>query len=109
MARAHIEQLEAIAGRRFTTLLLAGGVARGTLWPQVIADVLGREVSVADRPEATVRGAALAAAVGAGWHADLSGAAALSPEAQHGRSPPARRRPRPTTPSTRGGAASTTV
>jgi autoinducer-2 kinase len=75
VVRAHVEQLEAIAGRRFGTLLLAGGVARGDLWPQVIADVLGREVSVGDRPEATVRGAALAAGVGAGWHADLPAAA----------------------------------
>jgi len=79
VVRAHVEQLEALAGERFATLLLAGGVARGRLWPQVVADVLGREIQVSDRSEATVRGAALAAAVGAGWHADLGAAARAEP------------------------------
>lgn len=79
VARAHLEGLERIAGRRFATLLLAGGVARGTVWPQVVADVLGREVAVSGRSEATVRGAAMAAAVAAGRHRDLGEAVCAEP------------------------------
>jgi autoinducer 2 (AI-2) kinase len=81
VVRAHVERLETIAGRTFPTLLLAGGVARSGVWPQVIAAVLGRPVEIADRSEATVRGAALAATVGAGWHADLAAAARSEPDA----------------------------
>lgn len=75
VVRTHVEQLEAIAGSRFPRLLLAGGAGRGRLWPQIIADVLRRDVMIPDRAEATVRGAALAAGVGAGWYPDLRGAA----------------------------------
>jgi autoinducer-2 kinase len=74
VARAHVEQLEALAGTRFDTLLLAGGGARGRLWPRIVAEVLGREIAVSDRSEATIRGAALAASVGAGWRSDLGSA-----------------------------------
>ena len=75
VARGHIDALEAIAGERFERVLMAGGATRGSLWPQIVADVLGREVAVSRRTEASVHGAALAAGVGAGWHDDLRAAA----------------------------------
>jgi autoinducer 2 (AI-2) kinase len=53
---------------------MAGGATRGSLWPQIVADVLGREIAVSRRTEASVHGAALAAGVGAGWHDDLRAA-----------------------------------
>jgi autoinducer 2 (AI-2) kinase len=75
VARTHVDALETLAGP-IDGVLLAGGVTRGELWPQIVADVLGRPVAVSRRSEATVRGAALAAGVAAGWHADLASAAA---------------------------------
>jgi autoinducer 2 (AI-2) kinase len=75
VARAHVDALEALAGP-IDGVLLAGGVAHGELWPRIVADVLGRPVAVSRRGEATVRGAALAASVAAGRHADLAAAAA---------------------------------
>jgi autoinducer 2 (AI-2) kinase len=76
VARGHVQALEAIAGGRFERVLMAGGATRGALWPQIVADVLGREVAVSRRAEASVHGAALAAGVAAGWHPDLRAAAA---------------------------------
>jgi len=75
VARAHVDALEALNGP-IDGVLLAGGVANGELWPQIVADVLGRPVAVSRRSEATVRGAALAASVAAGRHPDLASAAA---------------------------------
>jgi autoinducer 2 (AI-2) kinase len=76
VVRAHVEELERIAGSRIPRVRLAGGAARGALWPQIIADVVARELTIPDATEATVQGAALAAGVGAGWHPDLQSAAA---------------------------------
>jgi autoinducer 2 (AI-2) kinase len=75
VARAHVDALEALNGP-IDGVLLAGGVARGAVWPQIVADVLGRPVAVSRRSEATVRGTALAAAVAAGRYLDLAAAAA---------------------------------
>jgi autoinducer-2 kinase len=66
--RAHVTQLEAIGGRMLGELVLAGGAARGRLWPQIVADVAGVPVHIPRISEATLRGGALlaAAALGAG-------------------------------------------
>jgi xylulokinase len=58
-------------------LRVAGGATRSDLWMQLKADVTGREVEAAELEEATLRGAAVLAGVGAGCYADArSGAAA---------------------------------
>jgi sugar (pentulose or hexulose) kinase len=48
------------------TVILTGGAARSTLWPQILADVLGSPVSVADHVESAALGAAVLAGRGAG-------------------------------------------
>ena len=59
------------------TVILTGGAARSTLWPQILADVLGGPVSVPDHVESAALGAAILAGRGAGVL--LPGAAADDP------------------------------
>jgi xylulokinase len=58
------------------SLRVVGGGARNTTWLQIKADVTGLSVELLAEPEATALGAALIAAVGAGWYPDLDIAAA---------------------------------
>jgi len=51
-------------------VVLTGGAARSTLWPQILADVLGGPVSVPDHVESAALGAAVLAGRGAGVLAD---------------------------------------
>ncbi len=74
--RASLEQLVAISGRQPAALALGGGLTRSSLFPQLVADVLGLPVQVAATPETSSAGAALIAAVGAGLYDDLATAAA---------------------------------
>jgi autoinducer 2 (AI-2) kinase len=48
------------------TVILTGGAARSTLWPQILADVLGGPVSVPDHVESAALGAAVLAGRAAG-------------------------------------------
>jgi autoinducer 2 (AI-2) kinase len=48
------------------TVILTGGAARSTLWPQILADVLGGLVSVPDHVESAALGAAVLAGRAAG-------------------------------------------
>jgi sugar (pentulose or hexulose) kinase len=47
-------------------VLLSGGAARSRLWPQILADVLGCQVSVAGQTETAALGAAILAGRAAG-------------------------------------------
>jgi L-xylulokinase len=67
--RRHIEVLGQ-AGVRFDNAALSGGGSRSRYWPQMFADGLGVPVTVAEARETGALGAAIAAAVGAGIHAD---------------------------------------
>ncbi|WP_022887627.1 FGGY-family carbohydrate kinase [Glaciibacter superstes] len=51
---------------------LAGGVVHDAGWRQLFADAFGRPISFAPGDDAGTRGAAMCAAVGAGWFAELS-------------------------------------
>ena len=51
--------------------MFTGGAAKGTLWPQIVADVLGLPVRVPVVKESTALGAALYAGIGAGLYRDL--------------------------------------
>ena len=51
---------------------MCGGAAKGTLWPQIIADTLGVPVKIPVVKEATALGAALYAGVGAGLYDDAA-------------------------------------
>ena len=72
--RAHLIKL-ADAGVALSDLVLSGGGARSPVWPQMIADMLGKSVHIAAQPEAGALGAAMAAAVGAGKFTDFDEAA----------------------------------
>jgi xylulokinase len=71
------------AGLPFTELRVTGGTAASRLWNGIKADVLGVEVVVPAVTEASVTGAAILAAVGAGAHPDLrAGVAAMTHDAE---------------------------
>ncbi len=52
-------------------MLITGGGARSGVWPQMIADALGRTVAVPEGAEFGARGAALIAATAIGWFPDI--------------------------------------
>ena len=54
-------------------VVFAAGASKGKLWPQILADVTGRQIRIPKVREATALGGA--AAVGIGIHADLAAAA----------------------------------
>jgi autoinducer-2 kinase len=72
VARAHRDLITEITGRRFDEVVFTGGAAKGELWPQIMADVLGTPVQVPRVTESSALGAALAAGVGAGLFASLA-------------------------------------
>lgn len=70
----HLTKLEA-SGVGASDITLSGGGAKSPVWPQMIADMLGRPVKVAAEKETGALGAAMAAAVGVGRYRDLDQAA----------------------------------
>jgi autoinducer 2 (AI-2) kinase len=76
VSRGHLEIVSEVAGTRFDEVVFTGGAAKGELWPQILADVIGRPVQVPVEKESTALGAALLARVGAGLDDDLDGAIA---------------------------------
>jgi autoinducer 2 (AI-2) kinase len=72
VAAENLDRVEAFAGVDSSgPLILGGGAAKGRLWPQILADVTGREVRIPKVREATALGAAAAAATGVGQFAAL--------------------------------------
>lgn len=61
-------------GTAIDRVIVAGPGAAGNLWPQVLADVLGRAVDVAPVAEAAASGAAILAAPAVGVHKSLDAA-----------------------------------
>ena len=53
----------------------SGGGTASPLWRQILADVLGAEIATVDTTEGAAFGAALLAAVGAGWFPTVEAAA----------------------------------
>jgi autoinducer-2 kinase len=78
VARGHYEILTEVCGAEPARIRFVGGPARGRLWPQILADVLGVPVETPPVREATSFGAALCALVGAGVFADLPQAVAAT-------------------------------
>lgn len=68
----HMSIIETLTGRTFDELVFTGGAAKGTLWPQIIADVLNCRVKVPVVKESTALGAALYAGLGVGLYDDLA-------------------------------------
>ena len=55
---------------------ISGGGARSQVWRGIVAAVLGAEVATVNTTEGAAYGAAVLAAVGAGWHASVDAATA---------------------------------
>ncbi len=72
VARAHVEIIEQLGRLGAQEAVLTGGAAKGTLWPQIVADVLGIPIQVPVVKESTALGAAIYAGVGAGLYDDAA-------------------------------------
>jgi autoinducer-2 kinase len=76
VARAHVEIIEQLGELHVDEAVLTGGAAKGTLWPQIVADALGIPIQIPAVKESTALGAAIYAGVGAGLYDDATSAAA---------------------------------
>ena len=72
VVRGHLGIIRELTGAQVSELTFSGGAAKGTLWPQIIADVLGLPVHVPAVTESSALGAALCAGTGAGLYAGLT-------------------------------------
>jgi len=74
-SRGHLAIIEELTGRAYDEIVFTGGAAKGRLWPQIVADVLGVAVKVPVVKESTALGAAICAGLGVGLYASLAEAA----------------------------------
>jgi autoinducer 2 (AI-2) kinase len=72
VVRGHLAIIGELTGTPVTELTFSGGAAKGTLWPQIIADVVGLPVRVPAVTESSALGAALCAGKGAGLYSGLT-------------------------------------
>ena len=72
VVRGHLGIIGELTGAPVTELTFTGGAAKGTLWPQIIADVVGLPVHVPTVTESSALGAALCAGKGAGLYSGLT-------------------------------------
>src|SRR6185437_3997033 len=70
VTRGHLGIVEEITGVDVQDVVLTGGAAKGTLWPQIVADTTGLPVRVPAVKESTALGAAIYAGVGIGLYGD---------------------------------------
>jgi autoinducer-2 kinase len=75
VSRGHLGVIEELADLRVEEAVLTGGAAKGTLWPQIVADVLDLPVRIPVVKESTALGAAIYAGVGAGHYRDAASTA----------------------------------
>jgi autoinducer-2 kinase len=71
-ARGHLEIISELTDGAYDELVFTGGAAKGRLWPQIVADVVGLPVRVPVVKESTALGAAIYAGIGAGIFRDLA-------------------------------------
>jgi autoinducer-2 kinase len=71
-ARGHLSIISELTQRAYEDVVFTGGAAKGTLWPQIVADVLGLPVRVPAIKESTALGAAIYAGIGSGLYRDLA-------------------------------------
>ena len=76
VSRGHLAIVEEVAHLDVTDAVLTAGAAKGTLWPQIVADALGVPVRIPVVKESTALGAAIYAGVGAGVYDDAAATAA---------------------------------
>ena len=63
-----ITSVEKTIGTRVNDFVTIGGGAASNLWCRILADVTGKNICIPKNTEASALGAAIAAAVGAGWY-----------------------------------------
>jgi xylulokinase len=68
--RDSFELIRAAGGADLTEVRASGGGTRSPVWRQILADVLNAEVRTVATAEGAAQGAAMLAAVGAGWFSD---------------------------------------
>lgn len=71
----NLKNIETFSAMQSDRLVFAGGASKGTLWPQILADVTGKAVDIPVVKEATALGAAMSAGVGVGIYSSLTEAA----------------------------------
>ncbi len=71
----HMKVIESLTDCTFNEIVFTSGASKGTLWPQIMADVLNCRVKVPVVKESTSLGAALYAGLGIGLYDDLGSAA----------------------------------
>jgi len=72
VVRGHLAIIGELTGTEVAELTFSGGAAKGSLWPQIIADVTGLVVHVPAVTESSALGAALCAGRGAGLYRTLT-------------------------------------
>jgi autoinducer 2 (AI-2) kinase len=75
VTRGHLQIIEELTGIEAKEAVLTGGAAKGILWPQILADVLGLPIRIPVVKESTAFGAAICAGVGAGLYEDAGSTA----------------------------------
>ena len=71
VAHNHLRTLQTLSGRSFDRLQFTGGSSQGELWPQIVADVMGRTIDIPVVKETTALGCAMLAATGTGLFSNL--------------------------------------
>jgi xylulokinase len=67
-----VELLESVIGSSISEIRIGGTAAESTLWNQIIADMLGRDVISLVQVQTEILGAAILAGIGTGIYEDLS-------------------------------------
>ena len=69
--RVCLDRAEEVTGQRIDTFVAMGGGSKSELWCQMMADILGRGVTISAESETTCLGAGMLAAAGAGHFASI--------------------------------------
>jgi autoinducer 2 (AI-2) kinase len=72
VARGHRDIIAGLTGLSFGEVVFTGGAARGRLWPQIMANVLGVPVHIPAVTESSALGAAICAGAGVGIYSRLA-------------------------------------
>jgi sugar (pentulose or hexulose) kinase len=59
------------AGMRLESLIMTGGATRSSVWPTIVADILGLPLRIPEMAEAGARGGAILAGAGSGVYPDV--------------------------------------
>jgi sugar (pentulose or hexulose) kinase len=70
-----LRAVEETTGKNVKSLAAIGGGAASRLWCRILADITGKNICIPKDTEASGLGAAIAAAVGAGWYRTFKEAA----------------------------------